>query len=74
MNIWAFCYTDNTWESAAATMSLHLTKKGAQEAMRQHKQKERDEYNSIWQTEQERKDFPFGQFQDWFVKEMEVLP
>jgi len=35
MELYEFIYTDCIYESAIATMSLHLTKKGAYKAMRE---------------------------------------
>jgi len=71
-------------ESAWATISLHRTKEGAENAKKKHKTARRKE----WKKERKERlelfgdDYKntstynekFGRWEDWIIKEMEVLP
>ena len=71
MTIYAFVYSSNTWESAAATMSLHKTKEGAEKAMESHREFMRKHYNEYF-SEKHKKQYPFGLDQSWGIEEIEV--
>jgi chemotaxis response regulator CheB len=79
MKAFAFLHNEMIEESAPAVMSIHLSKEGAEKAMKEHKHKaflewtkerdERTERHGDWFTQ-----LPFGSFKDWFVSEIEILP
>ena len=72
--VYEFLYNSDYCESAASTISIHKTKKGAEMAMENHKneilkewEKERKEYPHT-------KEYPFDFDQWWGVRECELLP
>lgn len=71
MTVYAFEYTDNVHESAMGVISLHKTYEGAQKALEFHKETERKEYEQL-HNERFKLDFPFGNFESWRVREIEV--
>ncbi len=70
MKVYQFLYNDSCWESAARTMSLHKTLKGAEMALSFHKEKARKQYN------EDNKDHPseyeFGFDEWWGIRELEL--
>lgn len=70
--LYEFCYNPSTNESAAATISVHFTKKGAQKAMRKHKNKEKKLWKELYPTKNDQKDFPFGIYESWFINPIKV--
>jgi hypothetical protein len=72
LKLYGFYYNSCIWESAAGLMSIHLTKEGAQKAMRKHKAKEKKEWKEMYSTPEEQKDMPFGTHEAWFVDEIKV--
>jgi len=72
MKVFAFLYNDCIYESAEATVSLHLTRKGAQSALRKHKAKKKKEWKEIYSGDFEAIS-PFGTHEWWGVCEMEIL-
>lgn len=46
LKLYTFLYNSCIWESAASTMSLHRTRKGAVAAMKKHKEEARKEYEA----------------------------
>lgn len=71
--VYAFKYCSCIYESADAVMSLHKTKKGAEMAMEFHKQKEYEEWKSMYPEGTEDVDFKFGEYERWSVEELEIL-
>jgi hypothetical protein len=79
MKAFAFLHNEMIEESAYATMSIHLSKEGAEKAMKEHKQKAFLEWQREFDERIERHgdsftQLPFGSFKDWFVSEIEILP
>ena len=70
--IYAFLYCPNIYESAWATMSLHYSKEGAEKAMEEHKQKELEEWNQLY--DEDEVDFKFGECEDWKVEKIKIEP
>jgi hypothetical protein len=70
--LYAFLYCPNVHESAWATMSLHYSKEGAEKAMEEHKQKELEEWNQLY--DEDEVDFRFGENEDWRVEEVLIKP
>jgi len=72
--VYEFLYNSDCCESAAATISIHKTRKGAEMAMEFHKAEKKKEW------EQECIEFPpaesggFDYDQWWGVRECELLP
>lgn len=73
MKVYAFMYNPMIEESAYATMSLHKTRKGAEMALDFHKVTKIKEWRELYPTS---KDEPckINRFQDWIIKEVEILP
>jgi hypothetical protein len=71
--LYAFLYNSCIHESSWATMSLHYSKKGAEKAMQEHKQKALDKFNEMY-ADDNKFDFKFGEHEDWCVEPVEVLP
>ncbi len=64
MKVYAALYCSCTEESAYETLSLHMTKEGAEKAVEEHKAKVKEfneRFMEVWDA-----------FQDWDVQEMEV--
>ena len=59
-------------ESSFGIISIHKTRKGAEMAMEFHKEEKRKEWENFYKTTEERKDFPFGEFQSWLVLEYTI--
>lgn len=70
--VYAFKYNDCIYESAPATMSLHRTRKGAEMAREFHKAEKMKEWEAIYPTEQDKKEFPFGEGESWRVEEIKI--
>jgi hypothetical protein len=71
--VYAFLYNDCIHESTWRTISTHYSKEGAEKALEQHKQKELDEWNEMYQDDNEW-GFKFGRDEDWCIETIEVLP
>jgi hypothetical protein len=71
--IYAFMYNDCIYESTWATMSLHFTRQGAKEAMEKHKIKSKKQHDKTVGNETVGNN-TFGQFQDWRIKKIKILP
>ena len=71
--LYAFLYNGCIYESSWATISVHFSKEGAEEAMKKHKQKALNKFNERYADENVfgRK---FGEHEDWCVKPIKVLP
>lgn len=77
--IYEFLYNSDCCESAAATISIHKTKKGAEMAMEFHKaekQKQWDEMRKLDESNDPEywKEFEWDFDQWWGVRECELLP
>ena len=79
--LYAFLYNPMIEESGYITISIHKTKKGAEMAMKSHIAKEKKEWerHDKWEREEygdeyeQLKGSEFGRWEDWIVKEIEVL-
>lgn len=69
--LWEFLYCPCIHESAASTISLHRTKKGAELAMEFHKAEALKEFNE-WQEGLDNTYFKFGEHEYWEVREIEI--
>ena len=65
-------YNDNIFESSSATLSVHLSKEGAEKAVHEHKDKKYKEWEGM--DEDFKEDFEFGWDKSWGVQEIEILP
>ncbi len=72
MIVFEFAYSECIYESGCVTHSIHETRKGAEIALDFHKAHKRIEWEDLWETERERKEFPFGDMENWIIKETEV--
>lgn len=75
LKLWAFYYNPMIYESVAQIISYHKTKKGATEAMRNHKAEEKKEFDRMYKNTIGWKP-KFGAFESWFVSkfELNILP
>ena len=71
MIVFEFAYSDCIYESGCVTKSIHKTRKGAEMALDFHKAHKRIEWEDLW-DEEERKEHPFGDMENWIVIETEV--
>jgi hypothetical protein len=71
--VYAFLYNDCVHESTWRTISTHYSKEGAEKAMQEHKQKQFDEWNEMYQDDNEW-GFKFGIDEDWCIETIEVMP
>jgi hypothetical protein len=76
--IYAFVYNSNIHESSWATVSLHYSREGAEEAMRIHRQKRLDAFNKYAATYNRefvyKHRFKFGEHEGWEVETVKILP
>ena len=74
MIVYGFNYNSCIHESSPATMSLHLSREGAEEALKEHQLKALDKFNRLWEGEEEELNMTFGEFESWDIEIFEVLP
>ena len=72
MTIYAFLYCDSTPESAAETISLHLTLKGTYDAMRAHRVATCVRHREV-QIRYGKWAFKYDSYKWWGIVAMEVL-
>ena len=72
--VYEFLYNPSIHESAAQTVSIHKTRRGAEKAMELHKEKALKEYEEVCEMLPDEKDFPFGYDQWWGVRESILMP
>ena len=70
--LYQFLYCDCIHESAWATISIHRSREGAVNAMEEHKAEEKKKWEEYADTEERKKEFPFGQHEDWSIGEIEL--
>jgi hypothetical protein len=71
--VWEFMYNDFTYESAAHTMSLHRTKKGATKAMEIHKEKVKKEWDKLYKDDPDEDRSKWKWAKWWGVRKTKVL-
>lgn len=66
-------------ESADATLSIHLTKEGAESALNEHKEERRKRWQQLVDRDEDKgtdwsyeKMVPFGCFESWRIQEIEI--
>lgn len=79
--VFAFMYCPCIHESAAYTVSLHRTKDGAEKALAWHKEEKRKEWQQLVDSDEDKGTVcgfdqicPFGEGENWFIEEMQILP
>lgn len=72
MKVFEFCYNDCIYESAARTVSIHLSKKGAWDAMKKHKLEAHYEWLRFGRDY--RNSFKYDFAKAWFINQTEILP
>ena len=77
--VYEFLYNSDCCESAAATISIHKTKKGAEMAMEFHKAEKQKQWDEMRKLDEENdpeywKEFKWDFDQWWGVRECELLP
>ena len=73
VKVYEALYNPMTWESSYGTLSIHLSKEGAEKAIAFHKMEKIKEWQKMY-PEKEEQPYEFGQFEDWAVREIRVLP
>jgi len=79
MKVFAALYCDCTHESAYGTLSLHMTREGAEQAIKNHKNGLRQDHEETVKNMAEYEpSFDIGEFkiypwQDWVIEEYEIL-
>ena len=75
----AFKYNPETNDSGYITMSIHLTREGAEDAMNSHKEQEYQKWlqydNECRESNPEFfEEYPnkFGEYMDWYIDTMEI--
>ena len=72
--VYEFLYNPSIHESAAQTVSIHKTMRGAEKAMELHKEMALKEYEEECNRIPDEEDFPFGYDQWWGVRESILMP
>ena len=72
MKVFLAKHNDNIFESSSATLSVHLSREGAEKAVQEHK----DEVYKEWEKldDDDKEDFSFDWDKSWGVSEVDVLP
>jgi hypothetical protein len=73
MKVFEALYNPMTEESSYGTISIHLSREGAERAIAEHKEKKKKEWESFY-LDKDEEPYSFGTFEDWSVNEVEVLP
>lgn len=77
--VYEFLYNSDCCESAAVTISIHKTKKGAEMAMESHKAETQKQWNEMRKLDEENdpeywKEFEWDFDQWWGVRKCKLLP
>lgn len=70
--VYEFWYNDCIYESAAACISLHKSRKGAEIALSFHKEEKRKEFEELYK-DVDIVDWSFDTFSAWGITEREIL-
>ena len=70
--VYEFWYNSCIHESAAACISLHKTKKGAEMALDFHKEEQKRFWRKCYPSIKEQMEMPFGMFEEWGVAERDI--
>lgn len=73
MKVFEALYNPMTEESSYGTLSIHSSKEGAERAIKEHKEEALKMWRKLYPTKDD-EPFEFGTFEDWDVREIEVLP
>lgn len=73
MKIYSFIYCGDIYDSAHATVSIHKTKAGAFNAMRKHKLESFIHWYDSRIIYGKKYNDSFGKYEDWDIKELELL-
>lgn len=65
-------YNDCIYESSFATLSVHLSKEGAEKAVQEHKDKTYKEWEEM--PNDYKKEYKYDEDIAWKVREIEILP
>lgn len=72
-SVYEALYNPMTWESGYVTISVHLSKEGAEKAIAFHKMEKIKEWQKSY-PEKEDEPYTFGAFEDWSIREIIVQP
>ena len=79
MTLYGFFYNSCIYESAHALISIHKTKDGADKALVLHKEMKRGEWQILVDSDEDKGTdmgyevlCPFGDMEDWHVREVEL--
>lgn len=72
--IYAFNYNECIYESMLGTISLHYSKEGAEQAMNEHKEKAKKEFDELYSDDENNFGFVFGNMEYWCVSPVKILP
>jgi len=71
MIVYQALYNPMVWESGYITLSIHLSKEGAEKSIALHKENKKKEFESLYEGEEP--PYKFGSFEDWSVSELQIL-
>jgi hypothetical protein len=73
--VYEFLYNSSCCESAAHTMSIHKTQRGAEIAMEFHRNEKKNEYDELmngYYDEEYKEEYPYDFDQWWEIRETEL--
>lgn len=81
MKVYEALYNPMTEESSYGTLSIHKSKRGALKAVKRHKAQELKDHNDRMARMKKdapeiykfQKKYPFDQFKDWDIREIDLL-
>ena len=71
--VWEFKYNDFIHESAAYTVSIHRTKKGAEKAMNEHKEKIKNNHIRLYKDDPDEDLSEWNWAKWWGIRKTKVL-
>ena len=72
MKVYLALYNDCIFESSSRTLSVHLSKEGAEKTAQEHKDEVKKEFDK--KDDDYKEDCSFDWGKSWGVREVEVLP
>jgi len=73
LKVYEFLYNSMIEESAYTTMSIHITREGAEKSMKAHQKKEKEDWISFYSEMKEKPPCKFNKFKDWRIQRRHVL-
>ena len=71
--IFEILYTDDTWDSAMYTLSIHRTLEGARKTLAKYLWEQKNKFDSRYKYDVNEMPFRFWEKEEWKIVETEIL-